>query len=107
MTAEQFVSDTIAVTNFLRQRFGKERIYLMAHSWGSYIGIQAAALFFTENETNSERLFGVANDTPYKKDSFHRYLIEGETGAINPARTRRRVLFPLPLRPSRATTSPG
>jgi pimeloyl-ACP methyl ester carboxylesterase len=43
MTAEQFVADTIEVTNYLRQRFGKEKIYLMAHSWGSYIGIQAAA----------------------------------------------------------------
>lgn len=42
MTAEQFVADTIEVTNYLRNRFGQEKIYLMAHSWGSYIGIQAA-----------------------------------------------------------------
>jgi len=43
MTAEQFVSDTIEVTNYLRERFGREKIYMMAHSWGSYIGIQAVA----------------------------------------------------------------
>ena len=43
MTAEQFVSDLLAVTNYLRERFGQEKIYLMGHSWGSYIGIQAAA----------------------------------------------------------------
>ncbi|MBI5953292.1 MAG: alpha/beta hydrolase [Chloroflexi bacterium] len=43
MTAEQFISDTIEVTKYLRQRFGQEKIYLMGHSWGSYIGIQAAA----------------------------------------------------------------
>jgi pimeloyl-ACP methyl ester carboxylesterase len=43
MTAEQFISDTLEVTNYLRKRFGKEKIYLMGHSWGSYIGIQAAA----------------------------------------------------------------
>ncbi len=43
MTAEQFVSDTLEVTKYLRNRFGKEKIYLMGHSWGSYIGIQAAA----------------------------------------------------------------
>jgi len=43
MTAEQFISDTLEVTNYLRNRFGKEKIYLMGHSWGSYIGIQAAA----------------------------------------------------------------
>jgi pimeloyl-ACP methyl ester carboxylesterase len=43
MTAEQFISDTLEVTKYLRQRFGQEKIYLMAHSWGSYIGIQAVA----------------------------------------------------------------
>ncbi|PKM87009.1 alpha/beta hydrolase [Candidatus Falkowbacteria bacterium HGW-Falkowbacteria-2] len=42
MNEEQFVLDTLSVTNYLRNRFNKEKIYLMAHSWGSYIGIQAA-----------------------------------------------------------------
>ena len=40
---DQFVADILAVTNYLRSRFGKEKIYLMGHSWGSFIGIQAAA----------------------------------------------------------------
>lgn len=43
MTVEQSVLDTIAMTNYLRERFGKEKIYLMGHSGGSFIGIQAAA----------------------------------------------------------------
>ncbi len=43
MTAEQAIDDTIAVTNYLRKRFGQEKIYLMGHSGGSFIGIQAAA----------------------------------------------------------------
>ncbi|MBZ9607952.1 alpha/beta hydrolase [Clostridium estertheticum] len=43
MTTEQFVSDTIEVTNYLRKRFGQDKIYLMGHSWGSYIAIEAAA----------------------------------------------------------------
>jgi pimeloyl-ACP methyl ester carboxylesterase len=43
MTAEQFIADTIEVTRYLLNRFGKEKIYLMGHSWGSTIGIQAAA----------------------------------------------------------------
>lgn len=43
MTVEQFISDTLAVTRYLLDRFGQEKIYLMGHSWGSYIGIQAAA----------------------------------------------------------------
>ena len=40
---------------------------------------------FTDNETNSERLYGQANRTPFQKDGFHRFLIEGEQGAVNPA----------------------
>jgi pimeloyl-ACP methyl ester carboxylesterase len=43
MTLKQMVSDTLELTRYLRQRFGKEKIYLMGHSGGSFIGIQAAA----------------------------------------------------------------
>jgi pimeloyl-ACP methyl ester carboxylesterase len=43
MTSDRFVADTLAVSSQLRDRFGQEKIYLMAHSWGSYLGIQAAA----------------------------------------------------------------
>lgn len=41
LTVEQYIEDTISVTNYLRQRFGKDKIYLMAHSWGTYFSIQA------------------------------------------------------------------
>jgi pimeloyl-ACP methyl ester carboxylesterase len=43
VTIDQLVADTVAVTDHLRERFGQERIYLMGHSWGSFLGIQAAA----------------------------------------------------------------
>jgi pimeloyl-ACP methyl ester carboxylesterase len=43
MTLEQLISDTLKVTNYLRNRFGKDKIYLMGHSGGTFIGIQAAA----------------------------------------------------------------
>ena len=43
MTVERFIDDTIAVARYLCQRFGVERVHLMAHSWGSFIGLQAAA----------------------------------------------------------------
>jgi pimeloyl-ACP methyl ester carboxylesterase len=42
-TLEQSIGDTLAVANYLRSRFHKDKIYLMAHSGGSLIGIQAAA----------------------------------------------------------------
>jgi pimeloyl-ACP methyl ester carboxylesterase len=36
MNLEQMISDTLVVTNYLRQRFGKEKIYLMGHSGGTH-----------------------------------------------------------------------
>ena len=42
ITVDQYVDDTIAVTNYLRERFRQDKIYLMAHSWGTYFSIQAA-----------------------------------------------------------------
>ena len=43
ITLEQMLSDTKEVTNYLRKRFGQEKIYLMGRSGGTFIGIQAAA----------------------------------------------------------------
>ena len=43
MNVEQFIDDTLAVTDYLRRRFGQEKVYLLGHSWGSFIALQAAA----------------------------------------------------------------
>lgn len=43
MTLAQLIADTISVTDYLRHRFGKDKIYLLGHSWGSFLGIQVAA----------------------------------------------------------------
>ncbi len=59
----------------------------------------ASGLLFTENETNKELLFGVRNASPYVKDAFHRYIIEGDASAINPRQTgtKSAVHYPLHL----------
>jgi pimeloyl-ACP methyl ester carboxylesterase len=43
MTIERMILDTIEVADYLRGRFGQDRILLLGHSWGSYLGIQVAA----------------------------------------------------------------
>ncbi|MGB7982654.1 MAG: alpha/beta hydrolase [Candidatus Nanopelagicales bacterium] len=43
MVASQFIDDTLEVTRYLLGRFDRDKLYLMGHSWGSYIGIQAVA----------------------------------------------------------------
>jgi hypothetical protein len=42
-----------------------------------------AALLFTENETNTQRLVGVPNRTPYVKDGINNYIVLGRRGAVN------------------------
>jgi hypothetical protein len=44
-------------------------------------------LLFTENETNTQRLYGVPSATPYVKDAFHAYVVDGRCEAVNPAAT--------------------
>lgn len=43
ISVDQLVSDTIAVADYLRDRFGKDKIYLMGHSGGTFIATLAAA----------------------------------------------------------------
>lgn len=40
MTVEQMVEDTRQITEYLQQRFNQDKIYLMGHSWGTYLGVK-------------------------------------------------------------------
>ncbi|MGH2351983.1 MAG: MGH1-like glycoside hydrolase domain-containing protein [Chloroflexota bacterium] len=51
------------------------------------------APLFTDNETNATRLYGpeATSRSPFTKDAFHRYLVDGEAAAINPHQTGTKV----------------
>ena len=53
---------------------------------GSYrlYGRQSAQLLFTENDSNTQVLWGQANHSPYVKDAFHRAVIQGDRLSVNP-----------------------
>lgn len=57
-------------------------------------------LLFTENETNTMKLFNTETYTPYVKDAFHRYVIGGDADAVNPRQsgTRMAVHYKLKLK---------
>jgi hypothetical protein len=46
-----------------------------------------ASLLFTENDTNTARLFNTPNARPWVKDAIDRYVVHGQKDAVNPART--------------------
>jgi hypothetical protein len=49
-------------------------------------------LLFTENETNHERLFpGQKNESPYVKDGINNCVVQGNQGAVNPAKQGTKV----------------
>ena len=48
-------------------------------------------LLFTENDTNTERVFGKTNTRPWVKDAVNNYLVHGKTDAVNPAQIGTKV----------------
>ena len=61
----------------IQLQYALGRRYLYATSGGE--------LLFTDNETNAARIYGpsASNHSPYVKDAFHRYVVNGEE-CINP-----------------------
>jgi hypothetical protein len=46
----------------------------------------AVRALFTDNETNAEAVFGPGNisKSPFTKDAFHRFVVDGDTDAVRP-----------------------
>jgi pimeloyl-ACP methyl ester carboxylesterase len=42
MTLDQMIADTVAVADYLRPRFRQDKIILLGHSWGSFLGVHVA-----------------------------------------------------------------
>ena len=42
MTIDQFLSDAHELMQYLMKRFHKQRIFLVGHSWGSFLGLELA-----------------------------------------------------------------
>src|SRR5579862_626515 len=41
-------------------------------------------LLFTENETNTQRIFGVPNRSPFVKDGINNFIVHGQDNGVNP-----------------------
>lgn len=42
MTRERMIADAEEMVAWLRREFGKDRIFVLGHSWGSYLGVELA-----------------------------------------------------------------
>ncbi|HVO25731.1 MAG TPA: glucosidase, partial [Candidatus Margulisiibacteriota bacterium] len=57
----------------------------------------AAALLFTENETNTARLFHIPNRTPYVKDGINNCIVHGHQDAVNSEKRGTKVSAHCPI----------
>jgi len=92
---------TVMPTLWFRNEWSFERdivkpnTQLLANEYGQYISAHHSKLgnyhlyfnkpteiLFTENETNTERLFGVPNPHPFVKDAFHEVIVNGKTDLL-------------------------
>ena len=57
---------------------------------------------FTNNETNTQALWGRPLKNPYVKDAFHQYVVNGRRDAVNPGKlgTKAAALYRMTLGPS-------
>jgi pimeloyl-ACP methyl ester carboxylesterase len=95
MTTDLLVSDVLEVTKYLRERFHQEKIYLMAHSGGSFYGIQAVkhapenyqayiAVAQITNQLKSEMLAYDYMLTEFKKNGKAKMVAEMEKAPVTP-----------------------
>ena len=82
LDGDHIVIDHRGLESDLVDDLGLYRLHADAASDGT-----APQWLFTENETNQTKLFGTPNVSPFTKDAFHRYVIDGNAQAVNPAQT--------------------
>lgn len=67
-----------------------EALVLAANHWDlgqRYLYCEGAEkLLFTNNETNTQRVFGLPNRRLYVKDGINNYIVHGDKSAVNPER---------------------
>jgi hypothetical protein len=66
----------------------------------------APRLLFTENETNTARLYGDPGGPRHSKDAFHRFFVSGDGDAVSHDRrgTKAAAHYPLEVPPGRTVT---
>jgi len=81
LSPELLTDDLIALTRYIRKRFGKDKVLLAGHSFGSYIGMVAAAKA-PENYIAYIGIGQVSNFNESETDSLN-YCIEEANKAAN------------------------
>ncbi|MEL6552174.1 MAG: glucosidase [Cyanobacteria bacterium J06621_11] len=83
VSAKRHTTDDVEMIEAEHPDLGKHWLYCQSGQKVTQPN-SSSHLLFTENDTNKERLYSSVSKSPYVKDAFHSYVIDGETAAINP-----------------------
>jgi pimeloyl-ACP methyl ester carboxylesterase len=74
MTLEQMIEDTRHITEYLKSHFNQEKIFLMGHSWGSFLGIKTVEKY----PENYFAFFGIGQVTNqmYSEKLGYDYMLQ-------------------------------
>jgi len=91
LEAEQAEPD-VAIVRATHEHLGTFRLYCE----------EAEELLFTENETNTKRLFNLPDGAPHVKDGINDYIVAGDRSTVNPNQmgTKCAARYQLNLAPS-------
>ena len=86
LTLQASIEDLLAVTDYLRERFGQDQIYLLGQSWGSTLGVLAVQerpelyrAFVGTGQMVSQR----ATDTIFYEDTLEWARENGKSGLVD------------------------
>ncbi len=87
MSISRFLSDAHQLTGYLKQRFGREQIYLLGHSWGAQLGLMLADAY--PRDYYAYVAVGQLVDSLLAHKIAHRWLSERIAAAGNRRDSRR------------------
>jgi proline iminopeptidase len=85
LTLERAVADTLEVTEYLRGRFGQDRVYLAGQSWGSLLGVLAVQRrpeLFSAFIGVGQMVSPVATDRVFYDDTLAWARASGDAGLV-------------------------
>jgi len=77
MTLEQFTKDAHELTQYLKEKFDQEKIYLMGHSWGTMLGMNTI-YHYPENYIAYFGVGQISDQKKSEKESYHWVISEAE-----------------------------
>jgi len=98
LTIDLMISDTIEAIEFLKQHLRKQRLILVGHSWGSFLGVNVAG----RRPDLLSAYVGIGQMVNKQRNEEHnikRLLTQAEASQNLPALTALRAIGPPPFRP--------